>query len=706
MTSLAPTLRPTHDRVEGPCNGMPGGGEDPGGRDLLRCGRTPDYAYQQEAHDLCVQALEARNGPRVACVLPTGAGKSRVGLDVALTLLERHAAPGARVAWMAHRAVLLGQARAELRTLQAELERSGRRERARLGERIDFHMVSGNPPWERGGALPGLIVVDEAHHAAAPGYDSLVRAGLPVPRLLLTATPKRTDDRPIGADVIAYTATYRQMFAAGVVMEPTFLDPLLVDMQDVASQRRLARYVVENAALRFTKTLVVASRVEHVASLHQRLVEAWAAYGPAHPLAGHDIYAVSGSGPCTPGPDVEASLAQYARAPRAVLVATAQLLGEGFNDPATNAVVMTYATTSMLQLMQVAGRCLRIAPGKQAAYVVQAQDSAVAYHFHQRWLYQDISDWLRPRLVDVDCTSAADLREQVREALEAHHVNPAGQQAVLDGLRSVPEGTACSLMLSGLHYEGSPERFAQDAHWSAVLDVPGQPGCLVPVFNAYCERLQQQGTTPLHDPLAWLQQFHKPGVLDTRQAGAGSLAQRLVTMLLAMDGARAEVYPAARDARRALPSRRPYSPAQGTSHLKYMTFRVRAQVPAALVAFLGECHNAQAITEAYLASPARWAHAVRLPHPLGGWIASLLDGPQSGELAGHCASLRQVLADSAPAGAFRAIAAWRAGRAGSRLPQEVLERLEMLASEEAFARGTLDLSPRAGPAAAGDGTPA
>lgn len=39
---------------------------------------------------------------------------------------------------------------------------------------------------------------------------------------------------------------------------------------------------------------------------------------------------------------------------------------------------------------QVVGRALRAAPGKTAARVIQVRESAVEYHFDQRWLRQDI----------------------------------------------------------------------------------------------------------------------------------------------------------------------------------------------------------------------------------------------------------------------------------------------------------------------------
>src|SRR5262249_52494015 len=150
----------------------------------------------------------------------------------------------------------------------------------------------------------------------------------------------------------------------------------------------LADYVLDRADVpdrggsEFVKTLVVASRVEHVEQLYRALIDVLEDR-PEHILSPKDIGFVHGRGSSTGSPAAD-FLDEFASTPRGILVATGQLLGEGYDDPGINAVVVTYPTTSLLQLMQVAGRCLRRAPEKDRAYVVQVKPSDLAYHYEQR----------------------------------------------------------------------------------------------------------------------------------------------------------------------------------------------------------------------------------------------------------------------------------------------------------------------------------
>ena len=72
-----------------------------------------------------------------------------------------------------------------------------------------------------------------------------------------------------------------------------------------------------------------------------------------------------------------------------ILVATSQLIGEGYDDPAIDSVFVTYASTSISHLMQVAGRALRRSEGKTEAKIIQVQTTKLEYYFSQKWLYHD-----------------------------------------------------------------------------------------------------------------------------------------------------------------------------------------------------------------------------------------------------------------------------------------------------------------------------
>ncbi|MFZ5456970.1 MAG: DEAD/DEAH box helicase [Pseudomonadota bacterium] len=155
----------------------------------------PDWSYQDTAVARCVDAFSRRPAGRVGLVLPTGAGKTRTALRIVLTMLEKNLDIEAPAYWVTHRRNLREQAYRELQRLIAAQERFRDGERlAELARRIKFVMVGDLTPLLEGAATrPALIIVDEAHHAAAPSYQPVFANPWAAPVLLLTATPNRSD---------------------------------------------------------------------------------------------------------------------------------------------------------------------------------------------------------------------------------------------------------------------------------------------------------------------------------------------------------------------------------------------------------------------------------------------------------------------------------------------------------------------------------
>src|SRR5262249_53585066 len=152
----------------------------------------------------------------------------------------------------------------------------------------------------------------------------------------------------------------------------------------------------------------------------------------------------------------------FAEKPRAILV-SAQLLVEGFDDPSINAVVMTYPSSSLIQVMQAAGRCVRSAPGKKHAFVMQARNDSLAYYFDHRWLYQEISDELRPALVDISYGSLIELSERLAGLLDAHRVPVWNRDQVLHAANALSPGATCRVLLSGLPFFGDRTDFENES---------------------------------------------------------------------------------------------------------------------------------------------------------------------------------------------------------------------------------------------------
>lgn len=643
----------------------------------------PDWSYQDVAVSRCVAALTRRKDARIGLILPTGAGKTRTALRTVLTILGKHEEPGAMAVWVTHRKNLREQAFRELQKMIANrVPETLAFEAAELIERVRFQMVSefGKTPPAPDAPPVALIIIDEAHHAAAPSYQQVLDEHFNAPVLLLTATPNRPDSLPIGMDEIAYTITHKELAERGAVLRPEFLDLEVEDFKwSPESVDELADYVVGHTRNQFHKVLVLAPRVERVkdfyAALTKRLSEE-----TDHPLLPADVGYVVGAGNSL---DIENEdfLARFSVKARAVII-SAQLLLEGFDDPSIDTVVLTYPSGSVIRLMQAAGRAVRYSPGKRKAYVVQAKNTDLAYHFDERWLYQDIDDYLRPKLLDFDYANSVELRTLVEQVLREHRASAVTVQRVLEGLQSIAPGDTCRLFLYGLPYFGTPDAFDNSAKWGALLEAPENSLSVRCIFNDFCAL-----GADLADATDFLTKEGKKFNLSPAPSRDG-LWRDLMGLLLSSYLAKQEM---AKGDSAAAAENRPYRRAASSTWLRYVTFTYRPAVPAALSAFLADCYNATAIETAYLDAPTDWFTAIKVPLPLDRYEAHLLRERSSVELREATHQLRALLADTPPERQFGELAGYLA-TARSMVEPRVFNRIEFLLTPSAWLRQVLPLN--------------
>ena len=639
---------------------------------------SPDWSFQDLAYRRCTDRLLEDPNRKVGLVLPTGGGKTRVATRIMLKVLAASPNEEDVVLWITHRHRLKTQATRELQRAIREGTPDLPEEAMRiLGDRVKMCMTHELPEkLEEFAGRTALVVVDEAHHAAAPSYEPIFDRK-PLRGLFLTATPNRTDLMPIGIDEVAYTTTYRELFDRGVIIRPTIEElPLFgFDWDSPERVNDLADYILSRAEAEFKKTLVSVVRVEDVELLHAALLERLGQY-PGHPLAEEDIGFVHGSASSTDEPP-QAFLDEFQAKPLGVVVATQGLLGEGFDDPAVDAVVVTYPTGSLVDLMQVAGRCMRYAPGKDAAYVVQLRTSALAYHWEQRWLYQDISDVLRPRLDDVPYADYTGLVEAIEKLLGDSNVSEAVAASSRSELAELSPGDECSLLLTGLPYDGDVDDFKKDARWNALLVTPAERERFRRIFNDFSDR---EAEVP--DTTTFLQNYLE---VDPR---VGSLWRRYKDMLDAMRFASKELPPETEYAGR---SSRP-STERGTTWLTYISFVHEPALPAELQAFLAGAVNREEIATQYMSSRPDWRGATKIVLPLGGTLAFLLDDLQWEWLQTEREQLRTRLSGVNQREAFEVIANWRAQLQSAPVAQVLVERVETMVSEANGLQLTLELA--------------
>jgi superfamily II DNA or RNA helicase len=577
--------------------------------------QAPDWSWQDVAVERSLRALAKTARSKAGLVVPTGGGKTRIALTVALRWLSVRQDGGEVVLWVTHRRHLQTQARRVLQELLSDHCRPVEGAAELFASRIKFTMVQDlASAVVQHGANTGLVIVDEAHHAAAASYGPIFDE-LAAPALFLTATPNRSDEQPIGIDEICYTITYRELFERGCLIEPTFEPPLDLpglDWSEPGGLDDLADYLLDRAETDFRKALVVVALQSRAESLYRALADLLATRTD-HVLTPDNVGFVHGSrtsGPANPSDFLD----EFAAWPRGILVATSQLIGEGFDAPTIDAVVVTYPSTSICHLMQVAGRALRTTAGKESAHIVQVRESPLEYHYEQRWLYQDISDALRPALIDLTYMSAAQRQRQVEHMLSTHRVAMSVTDRILIELTKVGFGEKVNIVLTGLPYWQDRATFDAEATWGALLVTDAIRPQFLEVFNGISCR-----TDDLKESESFLQRWIR------RELFPGSSWRSYVDLVHAMEYARREIV----GIEYAGANSRSYSKPLGTTWLRYATFTFAPAVPAELDTFLADVVNRVAVLAAYEANPAGWELAAKIELPLTGFFAYLLCADQA-----------------------------------------------------------------------------
>lgn len=331
-------------------------------------GHHPTLRPYQLAAIAGVRAQFEAGARSTLLVLPTGTGKTVVFAELARQTVEAKD----RVLVLAHRTELLEQAARKLADvgIRASLDQGASRGSHHAS------VVVGSVQTLRGARLErhpvdafGLVVVDEAHHAPAASYKSILGRFTRARVLGVTATPDRGDGKAL-AEVFSSVAFSYEMRAA---IREKYLAPLRarrvtvaqLDLRDVKShhgdfdQAALAKVLSDEKALHGVvsplvqlagarRTLVFGVDVAHAHALTELLNR--------HREA--SAIALDGS----------ASRAQRAatislfRQGRFQFLVNCALFTEGFDEPSIECIAMARPTQSRALYTQMLGRGTRLSP--------------------------------------------------------------------------------------------------------------------------------------------------------------------------------------------------------------------------------------------------------------------------------------------------------------------------------------------------------
>jgi superfamily II DNA or RNA helicase len=403
---------------------------------------TKSYAnkfdeFQSEAVNDITREFEEKPDGRFLLVVPTGGGKTITAVKSVNALYDRKILDETddRVMWVAHRDYLCSQAKDSFSTFEKWYP-----ERNSYKNSVDFLMRDEAPEFLSDNPGVKLIVIDEAHHAAAKSYLPLFeKSDLGI--LGLTATPTRHDGKPLDFEYEAYSIGFPDLIERGVVLRPTirridtgleyddihgFTKEDLDKLDDSARNQKIIDAIDANLD-DYDKVVIYVGSVGHAKHLAKAIEQS--------DLKDHyeSISYITGDGNSRglPRKDFLAIEKSWKRS----IIVNVDVLTEGYDDPTVNTIVMARPTRSKLVYMQAMGRSIRHDPDNAAkrSFVLEVVDGLpnIRYRIDNRWLYAEISDALEPAVEDRTYSNIEVLNETLSDIYDAFDVDEDDRETVV-----------------------------------------------------------------------------------------------------------------------------------------------------------------------------------------------------------------------------------------------------------------------------------
>jgi superfamily II DNA or RNA helicase len=335
--------------------------------------------YQQQAINALRSAFQSGAMAPLLC-LPTGGGKTIILASIA----AQAAARGRQVLILVHRRELIHQTVSKL--AWAGLDHGI----IAAGHPVTNHAVQvasvqtlvrrlSRMAWQ-----PSLVIVDEAHHAAAGSWRQILNHWPDAYRLGVTATPCRLDGRGLreAFDQLVLGPSVADLVFWGFLSAARiYAPPVVADLSGI--RRRAGDYANDQAAAAMDRPTVTGDAIAH----YQRLAAGQQAIAfccnVAHAVSVCDAFKTAGIGAALllgNTPDRDYVVAQYAAGAIRVLV-TVDVVSEGFDVPAASCAILLRPTQSLGLYLQQVGRVLRPAPGKDAALILDHVGNVTRHGF-------------------------------------------------------------------------------------------------------------------------------------------------------------------------------------------------------------------------------------------------------------------------------------------------------------------------------------
>lgn len=384
-------------------------------------------SFQKHAVKAIIKDFQKKINGRYLLVIPTGGGKTYTAVKSVCALFDSNvlSVNKHKVLWVAHRKELIDQART---TFESYIDESS--SSASLDENINVVMISQVKKLLAEDETIKLVVIDEAHHAAAVSYQPIfdkVDVGI----LGLTATPSRHDGKPLEFERESFSIGFPDLIKKQIILKPkvhtinsddndieSFDNDELEKLNNDARNTRIINEI-QSKTDSYKKIIIFVGTKKHAEDLYEILINSSLNNGNYQSIS----YIVGDKN--SRNQDREDFISEEKSFKRSILV-NVQMLTEGYDDPSVNTVIMATPTKSKLYYMQAMGRAVRIDPENQLkkAYVVEVVEKLpnIRYRIDNRWLYSDISDALEPDVIDVSYSSETIFTNQIEELFSEYNV--------------------------------------------------------------------------------------------------------------------------------------------------------------------------------------------------------------------------------------------------------------------------------------------
>jgi DNA repair protein RadD len=336
-------------------------------------------AYQIAAVNALRSAIQQGARAPLLC-LPTGGGKTMI----LATIAAQAATKGRQVLILVHRRELIHQTASKLQW--AGLDHGI----IAAGHPATNHAVQvasvqtlvrrlSRMAWQ-----PSLVIIDEAHHAAAGSWARILAHWPDAYRLGVTATPCRLDGRGLGAafdQLVLGPSVADLVFTGYLSAARIYAPPVMADLSGI--RKRAGDYANDQAAAAMDRPTVTGDAIAH----YQRLAGAQQAIAfccnVAHAVSVCDAFKTAGiSAALLLGNTANRDqvVADFAADITRVLV-TVDVVSEGFDVPAASCAILLRPTQSLGLYLQQVGRVLRPAPGKDAALILDHVGNVTRHGF-------------------------------------------------------------------------------------------------------------------------------------------------------------------------------------------------------------------------------------------------------------------------------------------------------------------------------------